>query len=154
MNNLALHDIFIALLKQRFYCVFGENIIGAALKTTKELIFTKGMIVDRLADSFVHFDHYRTLMVKYECLIFQLHKAVSGLKNYPPKKQKLEVFLPAIMTTCQMTCHCTRSTYTPLYGVGQPLLLSNMQKPAVTSLQVTKSSRMGNYEQIAVIGSA
>lgn len=53
----------------------GENIIGAALKTTKELIFTKGMIVDRLADSFVHFDHYRTLMVKYECLIFQLHKA-------------------------------------------------------------------------------
>lgn len=75
MNNLALHDIFIALLKQRFYCVFGENIIGAALKTTKELIFTKGMIVDRLADSFVHFDHYRTLMVKYECFIFQLHKA-------------------------------------------------------------------------------
>lgn len=78
----------------------------------------------------------------------------TGLKNYPPKKQKLEVFLPAIMTTCQMTCHCTRSTYTPLYGVGQPLLLSNMQKPAVTSLQVTKSSRIGNYEQIAVIGSA
>lgn len=78
----------------------------------------------------------------------------TGLKNYPPNKQKLEVFLPAIMTTCQMTCHCTRSTYTPLYGVGQPLLLSNMQKPAVTSLQVTKSSRMGNYEQIAVIGSA
>lgn len=53
----------------------GENIIGTALKTTKELIFTKRMIGDCLADSFVHFDHYRTLMVKYESLIFQLHKA-------------------------------------------------------------------------------
>lgn len=69
---------------------FGESIIGTALKTTKELIFTKRMIVDRLADSIVHFDHYRTLMVKYKSHIPITQS--TGLKNYALKNKNWNFF--------------------------------------------------------------
>lgn len=138
MNNLAFHDIFIALLWQGFYCVFGGEYHRHCTKNNKRIDFHKKndcRLPCRFFCSLWPLQDINGPSMKVLYSNYTKHR----LKNYHPKKQKLEFFLPAIMTTCQMTCHCTRSTYTPLYGAGQPLLLSNMQKPAVTSLQVTRA---------------
>lgn len=123
---------------------FVEKIIASALEPTIGMLFTKRMIVVALMISLfppTSTGHkWSSMKVLY-----------SNYTEYRPKK-----ITPLKKTNSLYTCtsdHDNLSSDLPLHQVnlhtsvqsaGQPLLLSNMQKPTVNSQNVTKVSRTGH----------
>lgn len=93
---------------------FVEKIIASALEPTIGMLFTKRMIVVALMISLfpsTSTGHKWSSMK----VLYSNYTEYRPKKITPLKKQILSILV--IMTTCQVTCHCTRSTYTPLFKV-------------------------------------